>query len=56
MNSISNDIFEEFCKVVMLNFRMSDAISLHLIFIYLRYALFPVQSNSIYLLVFAEQS
>ena len=48
--------FEEFCKVIMLNFRMSDAISLHLIFICLPYALFPVQSNSIYLLVFAEQS
>ena len=29
----------------MLNLRMSDAVSLYLIFICLRYALFPVQSN-----------
>ena len=40
----------------MLNFRMSDAVSLHLISICLRYALFPVQSNSKYLPVFAKQS
>ena len=48
--------FEEFCKVIMLNLRMSDAISLHLIFICLPYALFLVQSNSRYFLVFAKQS
>ena len=38
-------LFEEFCIIIMLNFRMSGAVSLHLIFICLRYALFPVQSN-----------
>ena len=48
--------FEEFCKVIMLNLRMSDAISLHLIFICLPYALFLVQNNSRYFLVFAKQS
>ena len=48
--------FEEFCKVITLSLRMSDAVSLHLIFICLRYTLFPVQSNSRYLLVFAKQS
>ena len=48
--------FEEFGKVIMLNLRMSGAVSLHLIFICLRYALFPIQSNSRYLLVFAKQS
>ena len=35
--------FEEFCKVVMLNLKMNDPVSLHVIFICLRYALFPVQ-------------
>ena len=44
-------LFEEFCKV-----KMSDAVSLHLIFIFLPYALFPVQSNLRYLLVLAKQS
>ena len=39
--------FEEFCKVIMLNLRMSDAISLHLIFICLPYALCPVQIRDI---------
>ena len=48
--------FEEFYKVFILNLRMSDAVSLHLIFICLPYALFLVQSNSRYLLVFGKQS
>ena len=33
----------------MLNLRMSDAVSLHLIFIFLPYALFTVQSTVLYL-------
>ena len=48
--------FEELCKVIILNLRMSDAFSLHLIFICLPYALFLVQRNLRYLLVFAKQS
>ena len=32
--------FKEFFKVIMLNLRMSDAVSLHLMFICLPYALF----------------
>ena len=47
--------FEEFCKVIMLKLRMSDKVSLRLMFICLRYALFPVQSNSRYLFVFSKQ-
>ena len=35
----------------MLNFRMSDAVSIHLIYICLPYALFPIESTSKYLLV-----
>ena len=50
------NFFEEFFNVIMLNLRMSDAVSLHLIFICLPYALFPVQSTSKFLLVFVKQS
>ena len=51
-----NGLRHERVKVIMLKLRMSDTVSLYLIFICLPYALFPVQSTSKYLLVFAKQS
>ena len=50
------NFFEEFCKVIMLIIRMSDAVLLCLISLCLFHALFSVRSNSRYLLVFAKQS
>ena len=56
MNSISNDSFWGILQGNYNEFEDEWCNSLHLLFICLPYALFPVQSNSRYLLLFVKQS